>query len=1205
MQCVHTRSHRHRTIPALAVAALAVAALAALWAAPATAQEDRDLKPELMLLVDGSSSMHAPASDEAAAACLPRAGAALPAPPPDNNRRALSRMNLIKLALAGTPEPIEQYACIAENQAIDPQFDKPALGADRVPVSVRSMCCTLRDGARCARWRPCGDDSLVFDDDLADPDRHIRRDGLIHANETRIKFGLMTSDGDPRVAGSYGTEHDALQVPADIALQADVIGAGVVRPNLGVRPPTAAGGVPVPGDLISGHRGVLNDGNLRADVAVGEDPDSVRRHNAMVMRQLRAFVPGGPSPMVAMLHDLDTYYTRLENGAPDERDAAHLCRRKVVVLFTDGGSTEFYRDPTADPAADPCVGDCRRDGYPYRPLEELAGRLAARGVEPYVIAFDHPDADVARAEGLARALAAGAPDDARDDRPLDSMFFTVRTPEDIRAALGRISSRTLSGTRTRTRPLVVTPGAGDVALDEDLREIRQVRLATFSEIPADGDGGRYGRIAALEYRCAEVQDEDAAGPVPLELARLVQFTDELAVQERRTAVAGNPAAEGGLLEALGSEDAVFDADGEVQPGAGLTEEQLRELADAPIGDGDVLGGDPLDDVADVIDGFFGGGGIVVDDDGNEVRGQRQLGEIFDGDLVAVPPPRLAVENPAFAAYARARRERPTIIAAGARDGQIHFFRLADAVEVFTFIPRLSWRNLRDGVDNPGLGALNADGPLVAGEVARCRSLGDGGGDCPAEDGAIDFRTLVVGGLGGGGPNLFAVDLSEATAALSAPDPTGRIDGNAVRAWDVVNDPSLADLRLFADTTRQVPRLGLSVSRPLLTHVRIDDEVRATVVVGCGDDRNAARALLPDVAGEGRCVLLLDAVTGAVLRRFEQGDGVVAGFQMSAPMVGSPVGFPTGGIQAADRVYIGDRIGRLWRIDLREPRPADWTMRVVWPPEDEDQAQGYRIGRPLVDRPNIALREDGRLVVIFGTGADPRPAGAPEGVGFPRSHVISFTEQLALGGDDVGLATETNWVLPLRTDEFLTGPPVIHRGIAYFTTVEETDGEACASRIGRLYGVHYTRTEEDRYVTQDGRTLDVVPGLPTYLTRGGQRIDDAVSLRLPPGRVAYGLALATSPACSDGDAPGSELLLNLADDGQGGGGDVDPDGARVERKSGELVDDPLDQSVFESDGFDLALDLDGRDADGNPLGNPAGRLGLFPRESLYWGSTFTR
>ncbi len=1189
--------------------AAALVAAAGLMPTLASAQDDdRTLKPEMMLVIDGSASMQGPALEEGDA-CIDRPGAELPAPDPAGNQMMMSRMNLIKTVLGGAPEPDTQYACIAEPAPIDARYDKPGLGPDRVAVNNRSMCCILRAGPVCTTWRPCADDSPAFDDDLADPARHIRRDGLITANETRIKFGMMTTDGDPRVAASYGTEHVQLQVEADIAAQDSVIGAGINRPNLGVRPPTVGAAEPVPGALISGHRGVLNDGNRRADVAVGEDPDTVRRHNAFVADQLRAFVPEGPTPLAPMLADMVTYYDRLQNGVEGEVDAAFLCRRRVAVIFTDGGSTEFYRDRTADPATDPCDDDCRREGFPYQPPEVYVAALAQRGVELYVIGFEPGNADEPRTAALGQAVALGDPDNEQDDREVEDVYFAVDGAEAMRQALNRIASAALSGRRTRTRPLIVTPGQGDIDINNDLRDIRQIRLLTYSEIPADdddGDGGRYGRIQALHYECADGQNVEDGRRVPLGLADngVVEFTDALAEQEGRNALAGNPGG-GNAINVLGGEDALFDENGDVNGGGGLDEDQLRELVDVPPADGLPVGQDPLADVADVLDGFFGGGGIVQDENGNEERGQRQLGEIYDGDLIAVPPPRLTTENPAFQAYARARRTRPTLIAAGARDGQIHFFRLADAIEVFTFIPRLSWRNLRDGADNPGLGALNADGPLVYGDVARCRSLGDGDGDCPAEDGALDFRSMVVGGLGGGGPNLFGIDLTNATDAIAAEDPNGRVDGNAVRAWDVVNEPGLALLRLFEDTTRQEDQLGLTVSRPLLTHVRVDDQVRAVVVVGCGDDRNSARALTANPLGEGRCVLVLDAVTGETVRRFRQADGVAAGSTMSAPMSGTPIGFPAGGIQAADRVYIGDRIGRLWRMDLRSPRPNDWSMRVIWPPEEDADAENYVPGRPLVDRPSISLREDGRIVVVFGTGADPRPAGENGQVGFPRAHVISFTEQVVLGGDDVALQTETNWVLPLREDEYLSGPPITHNGIVYFTTIEEVADGACGNRIGRLYGIHYTRTEDERYVTRDGRTLNVVPGLPTFITEGGQRIDDAIALQMPPGRTAYGLSVATAPACGDGDSSTTQLIINLADESQGGGGDVDPGGLRAERKLGQLVDDPLDQSVFDSDGLDLALDLNGRDAAGNPLGRGFNRPTLFPREAIYWGTTFGR
>lgn len=1164
----------------------AAAALAgALAMTPAAAQDDgTGVKPEVMLLLDTSGSMQGSATGAALGGCV----AGNQAPPPEGNAGVLTRMNLIKQALAGTPNPSTQSACRVEPAAAN-GYVAAALAGDQSANNTRQLCCDRLIGRSCLTWKPCAADGDPTVPVSADPDAAIRRDGLIHQNEDRIKFGLMTFDHDPRPAGSYGGEHAALQVAGAVAAQGQILAPGVGSPNLGARPATPQGLQPVPGDLIAGSRGVINDGVRHPETVVGEDADSVRRHNAYVMDQLRAVVPSGPSPLAPLLHDLALYYNEQENGPAGTRDEAFECRRRVAVLVTDGGSSQYYEDQErADP--DACELACEADGYPYQSSEAYAAQLAARGVPLYVIGFG-AGADELKARSIARAAAIEA---GRADET--GYFFLANDRESLSAAFTRIGNQVLAGLRARTRPVVVTPGAGDVELDESLGDVQQVRLASFTEVDDGEAADRYGRIQARRYGCEPTGN---GGSAFAQNDEPIDFDDVLAAQSGRNAVGANPA-DGGVVQVVGGDGALFDENGNINPGNVIDDDALRDLFDAPIGeDGD--DGD-LDDAVDVVDGFFGGQGVGEGPGGEDVRAARQLGEIYDGDLVAFPPPTLVAENPAWQRYLSERRLRPTLIAAGARDGQIHVFRLADGREVFTFVPRLSFGDLEAGADAPGDGALNADGPLAVGEVVRCRSVGDGDPDCPADDGALEFHSMIVGGLGSGGPNLFGIDISEATSLLRLPDPFGRIDGDDLRAWDVINDDGVTGLDAFGAPTRDESQLGLAVSRPLLTHVRTDTRVRGAVIVGCGEDPTPGGG---DVPGRtpGRCVLVLDAVSGEVIRRFTPQSGVEGAFPMDAPMIGAPVGYPAGGIQPATRAFIGDRKGRLWRMDLRATNPADWEMRVVWPPAQAADARGYTVGRPVIDRPSLTVRPDGRLVVVFGTGADPRPADRRQGA-FPPAHVVSFTEQITLGEDALDFGTTTNWVMPLRGEEYLTGAPVTFEAVTYFTTIE-AGGGACADGLGRMYGVHSYRTAEDPYRTGDGRDLDVLAALPTLLTAQGT-VSGALAIRMPTGRVAYGVTVATVPSCGDDGAATAQIVLNLADGANNADDGIDSGGMRAEMPEGELVPGELDETLFESDGAQLAMNLNGLDANGNPRG--FGGVGAGPFSGwrvLYWGSTFAR
>ncbi|MCA9541887.1 MAG: hypothetical protein KC620_23480, partial [Myxococcales bacterium] len=697
----------------------------------------------------------------------------------------------------------------------------------------------------------------------------------------------------------------------------------------------------------------------------------------------------------------------------------------------------------------------------------------------------------------------------------EGYFFDGSTAEGLRLALNRVTTQALAGRVTRSKPLVVAPSPGDDFGDGPT--VRQVRVASYTDVLGGDDAGRYGRITAVEYGCSPGQGGD--GRERLQAQSVTFFSEELADLDNRAALGRNPLdPDGGLVLGEGAGGgALFNEDGEFIGQPGFDEDAFRELVDAPRGEGGD-GGDALDDVANALGGFFGGRGLVEDPGGNRVRGSRQLGEIFDGDLIAISPPALGLTNAAYVAFARDRARRPTLIAAGARDGQVHFFRLDNGLEVFTFVPRLSWRDLRQGVDNPGVGALNADGPLSAVELAECRSLGDGREGCPPEDGDVQYRTMVVGGLGAGGPNVFGIDLTNATDAIARAE-NEVVDADDFRAWDLVNAPILNNNPQFRDTTHQEPGLGVAVSRPIATHVRVNDEIRGAIIVGCGDDLDPDNARQDDINGTGRCVLVLDATTGETLRRFDQADGVADGDRMAYPMIGAPAVWPEGGISAAERAYIGDAFGRLWRLDLRSIDPDEWEIAVAWPPDDDDEAGGYVPGRPVVDRPSLALRDDGRLAILYGTGdVPPDPNGQRPNV---RSFVVSMTDELVVQPNStLQFSASRNWVMPLRSREFATAAPIIFDGVAYFTTIEETD-RACGSRLGRLYAVHFTRAEEDTYRTSDGRDLDVVPGLPIVRTTA-ELVEDALSIQMPVGRIAYGLAVATTPGCNDDEGATTSL-----------------------------------------------------------------------------------
>ena len=108
------------------------------------------------------------------------------------------------------------------------------------------------------------------------------------------------------------------------------------------------------------------------------------------------------------------------------------------------------------------------------------------------------------------------------------------------------------------------------------------------------------------------------------------------------------------------------------------------------------------DVFQMLEGFFG---PAVSPDVNEAcrplcglpadQPQRQLGAIQFGQFSVVAPPQFDLPGEGFQAFELEQRKRPTLFVSGAGDGKVHFFRVADGREVFSFVPAIAMGDLRN------------------------------------------------------------------------------------------------------------------------------------------------------------------------------------------------------------------------------------------------------------------------------------------------------------------------------------------------------------------------------------------------------------------------------------------------------------------------------------------------------------------------------
>lgn len=259
-------------------------------------------------------------------------------------------------------------------------------------------------------------------------------------------------------------------------------------------------------------------------------------------------------------------------------------------------------------------------------------------------------------------------------------------------------------------------------------------------------------------------------------------------------------------------------------------------------------------------GLVGGALDSVNSGANMVsflRGQPQaqyrtrakvLGDIVNSSPVYVGRPALDYASSSYTEYKAATRNRKPTIYVGANDGMLHAFDAKDGTERWAYIPRIVMPNLYKLADQfyESKHLYFVDAAPAVGDIHN----------------GSEWRTILVGGLGGGGRGYFALDITDPEAPKAL--------------WE------------FNDA-----RMGLSFGNPIITKNKAGKWV---VAVTSGYNNG----------GDGY-LFMLDAVTGQVITG---GDIKVAGSD-GLSKLNAWIDSPTD--NTVMRFYSGDVNGNLYRI----------------------------------------------------------------------------------------------------------------------------------------------------------------------------------------------------------------------------------------------------------------------------------------------------
>ncbi len=362
--------------------------------------------------------------------------------------------------------------------------------------------------------------------------------------------------------------------------------------------------------------------------------------------------------------------------------------------------------------------------------------------------------------------------------------------------------------------------------------------------------------------------------------------------------------------------------------------QKNDLNTGPGGIPDGLGQDRIDYLR---------GDRSHEGTGNNFRIRSSvLGDIVHSNPVYVGPPRMnypdaspfGTGSDAYSGFKSAWENREGVIYIGANDGMLHGFRESDGKEVLAYVPYA----LFSTDATAGLHYLTDPGYIHRYYVDLSPAVSDVRIKT-TPSGPTAWRTILIGGLRGGGRGLFALDIT---------DP-GKF-----------TDTYADDLVLWEFSSEDDPDLGYTFSKPVIA---LMNNGQWAAVFGNGyNDTGDGEAKLFILFLEGGLDGVWTAGTDYIEITTKAVDGLSSVNLVDLDGNGTP-----------DRAYAGDLNGNLWAFDLSGSDASSWDVAYKTGPTPQPLFSSP--GQPITAKPVAAKQlasvqgnnNDPNLMVFFGTG----------------------------------------------------------------------------------------------------------------------------------------------------------------------------------------------------------------------------------------------
>ena len=459
---------------------------------------------------------------------------------------------------------------------------------------------------------------------------------------------------------------------------------------------------------------------------------------------------------------------------------------------------------------------------------------------------------------------------------------------------------------------------------------------------------------------------------------------------------------------------------------------------------------------------------IKDSDGTDTLQTNLLGDIVDSAIQYVGMPDFGYSDPSYLTYRTNNSSRTSMLYVGANDGFLHGFSAADGVERIAYIPSILFRNSKlskltqnDYGETSNPHGYYVDGTPMIADVCACGSSGCSGNICPTP--ATNWKTILVGGLNGGGQGVYALN-------ISTPSGFSEAAANTIAMWEF-SDADDTD----TDATLQYG-LGYTYSRPAVVKVCTSRDSAATsmpkpclasrwaVIMGNGYNNSASDGY---ASTSGYAILyILDALDGTKIKKISTKTGSTS----------APNGLPTvavadaDGDGIADYVYSGDLQGNMWKFDLTANDSVSWavaygTAATPLPLYIAKDASSNT--QPITTAPELLSHPAGGTMVLFGTGLylqDTDKASTSQqtfyGIRDQGSSLSTATrsdlqqQSIITASSQAGFQTSTQnavdwttkkgWYMDLpNSGERVAFDPTLFRKIIYFTSLQPST-DVCGS-----------------------------------------------------------------------------------------------------------------------------------------------------------------